>query len=249
VDVVVRTVSSASPARSVTMVMSEATVARDCIDRREAPEPLAALPRVVFFGAGSELIFWKKAQSGARRECSSLLANQQGNLQRVCGSVEKYSHRLVTSLPSVQCKLAVRAGCIIVRVQRRRVFPPSIHKLNPQRVSMPPFLAATEPRALYRTCLILHFHPFRFSYGQRPAKVAFLASTILGSRGSTFPSSPTSASIAATIAQPHSGACVTCSSAGLSPSSQPSSDLWQRKHSTLSGECEDGLKKKPARAS
>lgn len=66
VDAVVRTLSSTSAVTSASDVKSEAIVATDCNDRREAFEVLAALDRPVFLGAGFELIRAKKGQFGAR---------------------------------------------------------------------------------------------------------------------------------------------------------------------------------------
>lgn len=55
--------------------------------------------------------------------------------------------------------------------------------------------------------------------------------------------------MAATAAQPHSGACVRCSSSGSSPSSQPSRPLRQRKQMTWSGWAGWGAWYQPADAS
>lgn len=68
VDAVVRTLSSTSAVASVTDNASDATVATDCADSRDALDPRAALARPVFFlGAPSNwLMRAKNAQPGDR---------------------------------------------------------------------------------------------------------------------------------------------------------------------------------------
>ena len=65
-DAVVRTLSSTSAVTSASDVRSEAAVATDCNESRDALELLAAFDRPVFLGAGFELIRAKKGQFGAR---------------------------------------------------------------------------------------------------------------------------------------------------------------------------------------
>lgn len=99
------------------------------------------------------------------------------------------------------------------------------------------------------TCLVLHFHPFFPSCGQRSPNVAFLASTIRVLIGFSRCISPTRASIHDVTAHPQPGDSFRCSSSGLSPFSHPHIDSRQRKHFTLSGFSWDGRKKNPAAAS
>ena len=99
------------------------------------------------------------------------------------------------------------------------------------------------------TCLVLHFHPFFPSCGQRSPNVAFLASTIRVLIGFSRCISPTLASIHDVTAHPQPGESFRCSSSGLSPFSHPHIDSRQRKHFTLSGFSWDGRKKNPAAAS
>lgn len=163
--------------------------------------------------------------------CSSLPhVNRAAMLRRK----ELCIQRLILWLPTIESQFTVSTCCHIIGLSCRCIFPTCIGELQQQLI---PSCTAYDTS---HTCLTLHTQPFLSSCGHLSANVAVRASIMVVFNGYSWRSPESCAPIDATIAHPHSGACLRCSTSGSSSSSQPSSDFLHRKHATLSGLTGDG---------